>query len=190
MASAPKVSRKPKPSSNGKSETKTAAATPAKERKARGPRKPAVERAYNMVVTLEKKITAIIKNVGRWIPPVDDAVIAAHVQGLQAAIGNVKSATEAVSENIGALYDAGFEAKSAARGGRSPLAVGNAVVLRDNRYEPAVHGANDYEVEAETGKFFKIRSRVDPSLAHHVPRAWIMHAPAAATDEADLEVGD
>lgn len=177
MASAPKVSRKPKPHSNGKSETKTVTATPAKEREARGPRKPAVERAYNLIATLEKKITAITKNVGRWIVP-EDATLAEHVLGLQTGIAGVKAATATVVDHIGALYDVGFEVKAAGRGGRTPLAVGAVVVLRTNRYEPEAHGANDYRVRAEKGRLFEIESRVDPELRHFVPRAWIMHAPS------------
>lgn len=175
MSAAPKVTRKPKPKTNSKSEANASSAASVKERK---PRKPAVTRAYNLFVTLEKKIAAINRNVVRWIAP-EDETLAMHVRGLQDGLPGMQAAVSVASEHIGALYDLGFEVKAVGRGGRAPLAAGDAVVIRDNRYESEVHEINDYEVVAEKGRLFQIRSRVNPELIHYVPRAWIMHAPSA-----------
>jgi hypothetical protein len=172
MATAPKVNKRPKT---------TKAVVPSEKKKERKPRKPPLDRAVKMVVTLERKCSALVKNVGRWHASDDE--IGATITKLQAQLPNLKSVMGEIATCVGDLVEAGvkIETSGGGGGGRTPMSPGDHVELRENRYEPSVHGANEFELIAVRGKFYEIRSR-EIGDVHFVPRQWLRRQAKGAVD--------
>jgi hypothetical protein len=122
------------------------------------------------VTTLERKCGALVKNVGRW--STSSAPYASLVGDLQTHALQLKAAAELVARHIGDLVETGAPIVTTSGGGRMPMAVGDSVILRENRYNSEIHGANDFEIVSQHDRFFKIQSRATDET-HYVPRQWI-----------------
>lgn len=172
----PKVSKRPKAAKETAKETK--------ERKPRKPRKPALERAARLVETLERKCDAIVNNTARWIAPSDER-LANLVLCVKDQSRALKANASTLGETMVALLETNYVA-TASRGGRTPLSVGEAVMLRDVNYNADAFGSNAFVVAAIRGKLYEIRSTVDQRV-HNVLRAWIRRADTVKAEAETVE---
>jgi len=142
---------------------------PKRERKAR---KPPLARAELLHIRLAKNLEALAKNVRGWRgeSTADQAdLIAALIESLE----DMETANAVVSANLSGLRRSGYAPKGPAPG-RKPLAAGTEVMLRANRYDPEIHGANAFEVIAVHAKLIQIRATGDlKAQSHYVPRNWL-----------------
>lgn len=168
--SAPKVIKRPKPQT-------VKAASPKKpttgEAKTRKPRKPPLDRAVRAVELIEKKCNLLTKNVARWQPE------RGEVRELQTTIVELRARATDLGSIMVTLLDEGFvPTVGRGGGGRTPLAAGDLVTIRETRYEPEAHGPNTYRVAALCGHLFEIESQTQPERKHFVPRAWLVRVGA------------
>lgn len=170
MSSAPKVQKRPK--------TLSAKAVTGKTRK----RKPPFDRAIRSVELIEKRITLLLTNVRRWEA---DAVGNDQVAQTIAQVRALHSAAGVLAETIDELREQGYTPTVAGKGGRTPLSVDNPVALKPHRYDPVLHGVNEYKVTRIGEKLYEIASSTTTLT---VPRNWLLRRESV--DEVPVENGD
>lgn len=151
-------------------------------------RTPVLQRAAKLVLHMSKKHAALDKMASKWHGENETESQTDSLNMITDRLRDMGEVLADISTAVTSLTDSGFKPVLGSPG-RKPLAAGDAVAFKADKYDPVAHGSvNAFVVVATTDKYVMIRPEGDSKTTPlPVSRAWIVRRTDSDADAIDTD---